>query len=64
MIQHVEETDTQYGYRSDHSMIFFKLSFGGKKMKRRTFLKFSSPLLKDFAYLKEIHEEIKLNIIL
>ena len=58
MVQYVEETDIQYGYLSDHSMIVLKFSFG-KETKRKTFWKFDSTLLKDSAYLNEINEEIK-----
>ena len=59
MVPYVERTDIQYGYRSDHSMIVLKFLFGKKEMKRKTFRKFNNSLLKDYAYVKEINEEIK-----
>ena len=59
MVPYVEQTDIQYGYRSDHSMIVLKFLFGRAEMKRKTFWKFNSSLLKACAYLKEINEEIK-----
>ena len=58
MIQNVEEAEIVYGYRSDHSMITLKLSFA-KEMKRKTFWKFNSSLLKDVEYIEEINTEIK-----
>ena len=58
LINHVQDADIQYGYRSDHSMILLKLSFG-KKVKRNSFWKFNNSLLKDQTFLNEINNEIK-----
>ena len=59
MVPYVEQTDIQYRYRSDHSMIVLKLLLQKEKMKRKTFWKLNSCSLKDYTYLKEINEEIK-----
>ena len=56
MVPCVEQTDIQYGYQSDHSMLVLKVLFGKEEMKRKTFWEFNSSLLKDGAYLKEINE--------
>ena len=64
-VPYVEQTDIQYGYRSDHSMIVLKFLFGKKEMKRKTFWKCNNSLLKDYAYVKERNEmkRIRRNVI-
>ena len=59
MVLYVEQTHIQYGYRSDHSVIVLKFLFRKKEMKQKTFWKIYNSLLKDYAYIKEINEEIK-----
>ena len=58
VVSFVEDADIELGYRTDHSMILLRLKFCDK-LKCNTFWKFNSSLLKDKAYLDEIHREIK-----
>ena len=51
-------TDILPGYRSDHSIITLELSFG-ENLKRNTFWKFNSSLLKDHRYVAEINDTIE-----
>lgn len=52
-----EDADIVPGYRSDHSMVILKLKFG-KDIKRNSFWKFNSTLLKDKQYVDEINTVI------
>ena len=58
LVQFVEDADIKYGYRSDHSMIVLKMSFG-TEIKRNTFWKMNNLLLKDKDYLSLVNEEIR-----
>ncbi len=52
LVPYVEQTDILYGYRSDNFIVFLKFVFGNEEMKRKTFWKFNTSLLTDYAYLK------------
>jgi exonuclease III len=62
LVQYYKDADIVPGYRTDHSMVILKLQFG-KDVKRKTFWKFNSSLLKDKEYVEEINQEIN-NVIL
>ena len=64
LVPYVEQTDIMYGYRSDYFIVVLKFVFGKEEIKRKTFWKFYTALLKDYGYLKEINEEIKNAVIL
>ena len=53
----VQDVDTEYGYRTDHSVILLKLKLN-ETFKCNTFWKFNTSLLKDKTYIDEINEEI------
>ena len=58
LITNVKETDIQYGYRSDHSLIHVKLIFKQEE-RHKNFWKFNSSLLKDPNYVHTINETIE-----
>ena len=58
VVSFVEDVEIECGYRTDHSAVLLNLVFE-KNIKRNTFWKFNSSLLKDKAYLDEINLEIK-----
>ena len=55
---YVEDADIVSGYRSDHSMVTLTLKFSKDKIKRNTFWKMNSSLLKDKDYLSEVNNVI------
>ena len=57
LIWNFEDADIRPGYRSDHSIVDLKLSFGTES-KRNTFWKCNCSLLKDKQYIHEINDEI------
>ena len=57
IISNFEAADILPGYRSDHLMLIVKLCFG-KEVKRNTYWKFNSSLLKDKQYSDEMNDEI------
>ena len=54
----VESSDILHGYRTDHSLIDIKLTFGDHK-KGKGFWKFNNSLLKDRHLIEVIKKEIK-----
>jgi exonuclease III len=63
IVEKVVEADIICGYRTDHSCITLKLNLGSKDVKRSTFWKFNTSLLRDKKYLNEINDVIE-NVLL
>ena len=57
VISLVDEADIQFGYRTDHSPVLLKLKFQ-ENIRRNTFWKFNSSLLRDKSFVDEINNEI------
>ena len=57
LLLNYRDSDIIPGYRSDHSMIILKLTFG-EDIKHNNYWKFNSSLLRDGQYAKEINDVI------